>query len=194
MAVDRCIGKMLCGQCLAETANYRCTVCGLVTVCSIACGTKHDLLSHDVSAIANEIVPGVWISGVEALKDKRFMGKISAVVTAFPIDRVDEVELSRLLEGKSRLRVPIEDEKDAEIENYFESTAEFISRHVMQGHNVLVHCFKGLSRSVSLVIYYMVTRLGFSSVDLALSHIQKVRPEVHPNSGFLRKLHAATGK
>lgn len=183
---------MLCCECLAETASYRCAVCGLVTVCSVACGTKHDLLSHDVSAVANEVAPGVWISGVEALKDKRFMSKISAVVTAFPMGRVDETELSRLLEGKSTLRVAIEDTKDAEIENYFESTAEFISRHVAQGHNVLVHCFKGLSRSVSLVIYYMVTRLGYRSVDVALSHIKKVRPSVHPNPGFLQKLHAAT--
>lgn len=183
---------MHCHQCHYEVAQFRCGDCGLIAVCSVECGAKHAEADHDTNSVANEIVPGVWISGVEPLRDPKFMTKIRAVVTAFPIGRVDEAELDRLLEGKSRMRAPIEDMPDVDIENYFEPTAEFISRHIAQGHNVLVHCFKGLSRSVSLVIYYMVTRLGFRSVDLALQHIKKIRPEVHPNWGFLRKLHQIT--
>jgi len=52
---------------------------------------------------------------------------------------------------------------------------EFIAKHVNSGRNVLVHCFAGISRSVSAVIAYMIKELGFTCSS-ALSHLSKRRP------------------
>jgi len=53
--------------------------------------------------------------------------------------------------------------------------------------NVLVHCNEGQSRSVSVIIYYMMTRHGYS-FDAALAHIRNIKSDARPNSAFERVL------
>ena len=50
----------------------------------------------------------------------------------------------------------------------------------------LVHCAKGASRSVSVVMAYLLSRhsVRFKSFDEALTHIRTVRPQAAPNIGF----------
>ena len=50
----------------------------------------------------------------------------------------------------------------------------------------LVHCAKGASRSVSVVMAYLLSRhsVRFKSFDEALRHIRTVRPQAAPNIGF----------
>jgi len=54
----------------------------------------------------------------------------------------------------------------------------------------LVHCAKGASRSVSVVMAYLMSRHSdkFKSFDEALSHIRTVRPQASPNIGFVLEL------
>ena len=54
----------------------------------------------------------------------------------------------------------------------------------------LVHCAKGASRSVSIVMAYLMSRHSdrFKSFDEALSHIRTVRPQASPNIGFALEL------
>lgn len=50
----------------------------------------------------------------------------------------------------------------------------------------LVHCAKGASRSVSVVIAYLLSRKSqeFKNFDEALEHVRTVRPQAMPNIGF----------
>lgn len=50
----------------------------------------------------------------------------------------------------------------------------------------LVHCARGASRSVSVVIAYMLSRhrSRFKSFDEALQHVRRVRTVASPNIGF----------
>ena len=50
----------------------------------------------------------------------------------------------------------------------------------------LVHCAKGESRSVSVIVAYLLIRHShtFSSFDEALLHVRTVRPQAMPNVGF----------
>lgn len=52
---------------------------------------------------------------------------------------------------------------------------------------LLVHCTKGRSRSVTIVVAYLMYRNGWS-VTQALSFVRQRRPEVDPNIGFLDAL------
>ncbi|KAL3826694.1 hypothetical protein ACHAXA_001217 [Cyclostephanos tholiformis] len=57
----------------------------------------------------------------------------------------------------------------------------------------LVHCAMGASRSVSVIVAYLLSRHShtFNTFDEALRHVRTVRPQAMPNSGFemeLRKL------
>lgn len=58
----------------------------------------------------------------------------------------------------------------------------------------LVHCFKGMSRSVSVIIAYLLSRHPdrFKTFDEALCHVRNERPVACPNVGFalaLRQFH-----
>ncbi len=55
----------------------------------------------------------------------------------------------------------------------------------------LVQCARGASRSVSIVIAYLLSRHGsrFKSFDDALHQVQRVRPVAQPNIGFSLTLH-----
>lgn len=54
----------------------------------------------------------------------------------------------------------------------------------------LVHCFKGMSRSVSVIIAYLLSRHSyrFKSFEEALQHVRNVRPIACPNVGFALSL------
>jgi len=54
---------------------------------------------------------------------------------------------------------------------------------------VLVHCFAGQSRSVALVLAYLVMERGLRQEE-ALALVRKARPGAAPNAGFMRQLGA----
>lgn len=49
------------------------------------------------------------------------------------------------------LQVRLADSKEADLESEFDMIFAFIRSHVLEGHNLLVHCIAGLSRSVAVV-------------------------------------------
>ncbi|XP_021291791.1 dual specificity protein phosphatase 1-like isoform X3 [Herrania umbratica] len=56
-----------------------------------------------------------------------------------------------------------------------------------QGGGVLVHCFVGKSRSVTIVVSYLMKKHGMS-VSQALELVKSKRPLAAPNSGFIQQL------
>ncbi len=84
--------------------------------------------------------------------------------------------------------VCIEDQEDENIAQYFESCYDFI----MQATGpVLVHCHAGMSRSATIVIYYLMRSLKLSYAD-AYSLCKTKRKCVGPNMAFIRQLQNAT--
>lgn len=53
--------------------------------------------------------------------------------------------------------------------------------------SVLVHCFAGVSRSVSIVVAYLIWKYRIP-VSEALFYIRKYRPISNPNEGFISQL------
>ena len=54
----------------------------------------------------------------------------------------------------------------------------------------LVHCAQGVSRSVSVIVAYLLSRHShtFNTFDEALQHLRTVRPQALPNGGFAMEL------
>lgn len=133
----------------------------------------------------------VYLGSVDALHDEGSLDHIDAVVSALG-ENYDNASIRRLVGAeRHHLRVTLWDERDADISQYFEPVAKWIRAQVGRNRHVLVHCVAGHSRSVSLLIYYMIRFGGFDSVDDALEHIQARRPTAHPNRGFMRQLYRA---
>ncbi|POS72855.1 hypothetical protein DHEL01_v208752 [Diaporthe helianthi] len=57
--------------------------------------------------------------------------------------------------NQGHLMIPLEDKANADLLEYFDQTNEFLQTHLREGHNILVHCKSGRSRSVAAVIAYL---------------------------------------
>jgi protein-tyrosine phosphatase len=83
------------------------------------------------------------------------------------------------------LRLAVADKAYANILETFEDAFAFIesAKHA----KVLVHCYQGISRSVTICCGYMMKYYGYSA-ESALKTIRLARPTALPNSGFLAAL------
>lgn len=85
------------------------------------------------------------------------------------------------------LQLNFADNDKTEIQQYFSETFEFISSALENSGIVYVHCAMGVSRSSSIVIAFLMKymKLDFNN---ALSIVERCRPIVQPNQGFIKQL------
>ena len=67
----------------------------------------------------------------------------------------------------------------------FEIAYKYIKRH--SENNILIHCAAGMSRSASLVIFYIMKEKKWD-YDTCLNYTRERRPVVWPNEGFEEQL------
>jgi protein-tyrosine phosphatase len=82
--------------------------------------------------------------------------------------------------------IKIEDYPEAQILPHFETAFEFINEG-MQSGCVLVHCNAGVSRSVTVVVAYLMKTKNMS-LKQALDLVKTKRPTMCPNEGFQTQL------
>ncbi|KDP40107.1 hypothetical protein JCGZ_02105 [Jatropha curcas] len=83
--------------------------------------------------------------------------------------------------------IGVADKEDTNLIQYFDECFNFIEEAKRQGGGVLVHCFVGRSRSVTVVVAYLMRKHGMS-LSQALQHVKSRRPQASPNSGFILQL------
>lgn len=85
-------------------------------------------------------------------------------------------------------KYPIDDDAiDGSFEQYVTTAVETIDHYVKTGNIVYVHCVHGVSRSVSIVIYYLMIYHNMS-FDSAYSKILFLRPSISPHNNFVRHI------
>lgn len=193
---------MECAYCQVKEAKRLCGACGFVPYCGEECAEKdwfnHGIEAHLISAemepenVADQVWPGIWIGGVKALSLNTLdtLG-IGAVVTAMHYETKKkgiEKMLVKRIGDRPHLRVKWYDSPDQELTlPELCRAASFIDQFISKG--VLVHCWAGHSRSVTVVLFYLMKKTGrFKTVADALAYIQKTRIYASPNSGFLAQL------
>lgn len=85
------------------------------------------------------------------------------------------------------LKLELLDTADAKLAPHTKSTVSFLSRAENLHGRVLVHCKSGVSRSVSMVLIYLMSRHKVPLRD-AYEHIRALRPYIAPNEGFKLQL------
>lgn len=135
-----------------------------------------------------QIVLGLYIGNVEAASDLGLLMRlrITGIVNAakelpnyFPY-RFHYISMNYDDISKQRLN------KDA-----LERAYDFIWNELDQGGAVLVHCHAGVSRSASIVLYYLMMQYGLD-FDQALNYVRRVRgyTKANPNPSFAAQLRA----
>lgn len=82
-------------------------------------------------------------------------------------------------------KIELYDNDQADIEKYLEESYEFIKQN--KDKKIFIHCKMGASRSVSILLYYMIKEHGMK-LDDALKMIKEKRMIVNPNSRFVAML------
>eukprot|EP00889_Picochlorum_renovo_P002419 jgi/Picre1/29449/NNA_004837.t1 len=86
------------------------------------------------------------------------------------------------------LRLPLRDDEDEPIWDYFEEAAQFIQKSIDQkDKKILVHCHAGQSRSCALVIAWLILKRNLTLKDSVIL-VQQARPQAAPNSGYMNAL------
>ena len=107
---------------------------------------------------------------------------IKAVITAAKGRQID-ISKSKI---QKYLYLEIEDFEDFDIERYFDQTFQFIE-NARSFSNVLIHCHIGASRSVAIVMAYLIRKYHYQLAQI-YGIIKRKRSKIEPNPGFIRQL------
>jgi hypothetical protein len=84
------------------------------------------------------------------------------------------------------LRLAFDDIPTLDLTPFFEQSVAFIEKNKDHG-KILVHCTKGVSRSASVVLYYLMF-ITNKTLKESFTFLAKKRPIIHPNLGFFLQL------
>jgi len=153
-------------------------------VSSVSAGRQHEREKFDLSQ-ASEIKPWLFLGGQEIAKQKDYLkGKgITHILNcaSHVCENYNEGEFTYVRP------IDLSDSCTEEIGNFlFQAIAEIEEVRLNQG-KIFVHCQKGISRSATLVIAYL---MWFDDVDeiAAFQMAKKIRNIVNPNFGFFAEL------
>lgn len=85
------------------------------------------------------------------------------------------------------LNIPLWDSEYTKVEKHLDKTNEFITKSNKDGSKVLVHCGAGMSRSVTIVLAYLIMHYKYT-FSKAIALMKEKRPQVCPNQGFRKQM------
>uniref|UniRef100_A0A914ERB0 Protein-tyrosine-phosphatase n=1 Tax=Acrobeloides nanus TaxID=290746 RepID=A0A914ERB0_9BILA len=130
----------------------------------------------------SEINDHLYLSGAGVLRPEKIrQKKITCVIN------VTTEEPNAYLPGIDYVKIRIEDNPYAKLDNYFDMVADRIKSVKDRGGRTLVHCVAGVSRSASLTIIYLV-KYERMSLRQAYHYVKSARPIIRPNVGFWKQM------
>ncbi|KAM8720058.1 hypothetical protein ACLKA7_006158 [Drosophila subpalustris] len=153
--------------------------------------------AHDSGTLTREDFDGGPVS-IDEVETGLFLGNLTAAthmetIKSFKITHIltlDSVPLPQHIVDTSFLTtkyVQISDMPREDILQHLEACVDFIGNALEQQHNVLVHCYFGVSRSSSAVIAYIMKRHNLD-YQPAFELVKAKRRFVQPNAGFVAQL------
>ncbi|XP_040403968.1 dual specificity protein phosphatase 22 isoform X1 [Cygnus olor] len=132
--------------------------------------------------VETAILPGLFIGNFKDARDVEQLSKnnITHILSIHDSARP-------MLEGVKYLCIPAADSPSQNLARHFRESIKFIHECRLKGEGCLVHCLAGVSRSVTLVVAYIMTITDFGWED-ALSVVRAARSCANPNMGFQRQL------
>ncbi len=132
----------------------------------------------------DELLPGVYISGVTALR----VEQLRPLELQCVINCTQEVpNLHWLAPHVERVKLWLDDTDQTQIAPFLHMVSDRIEFTCHSGDHVLVHCVAGVSRSAAFCLAYLL-KYQCRSLREAFHWLAAKRPLVRPNLGFWRQL------
>lgn len=139
-----------------------------------------------------------WIStefNITKVTDNLF---ISDIATAFNKEELKNLGITHVLSTVLGLEpafpddfdyknIYLRDIPDENIDKHFDECTDYIDKSIEAGGKVLVHCIKGVSRSATIIIAYLMNKKGLS-FDEAFKIVKNERKCANPNKGYVNQL------
>jgi protein-tyrosine phosphatase len=147
----------------------------------------------------SHIYKNIYISDIEhALNiNELITNKINAVLYLGTHNKAPSILNKYQTNNISHKFLKISDTCDSNITECFEPAWNYINEQIKNGCNILIHCKMGISRSPTIVAYYLTRKMhehminkGFVEpvLDDVLTLIKMNRPCSHPNKYFIQQL------
>jgi len=140
------------------------------------------LLLGEMGNGMNKILPGLYLGCINDAQDALQLKSKSITHVLSIHDRHHEP-----IRDKVHLCLYAVDADNQNLSQYFSQCNAFIHQARVSGGNVLVHCLAGVSRSVTLVIAYLMTVSDLTWHE-ALCAVRSARACANPNIGFQQQL------
>jgi len=134
-------------------------------------------MTHNYDNDFNEILPGIYLGGYEAIFGKEFKKlNIKCIISMTP-----EEETPYKLSDISCYRFPITSKNTIdEIKYKILECVEIMNSH----KNIYIHCYEGVSRSAICVLYYIYKLLNKNIIE-SYEILKKKRNSVNPNEKMI---------
>lgn len=131
----------------------------------------------------SQITPQIYVGGIQEASSKEWLEShgISHILNA-----AMEVDIF-FPDDYKYLHLQLNDVPGQNLYPSFEKAYKFILDGIERGGTVLVHCFAGISRSVSMLSYFLMKSDQRTFAEV-LKFIQSRRPIANPNPGFAFQL------
>ncbi len=127
----------------------------------------------------NLIENGLYLSDWKAASNLYFLENME-INRIISLGNEQEFEKYIFHDNIEYLKIVVDDTLEEDISKHFQICNEFIGR--IKG-NILVHCHKGVSRSATIIIAYLMSKnISFSE---AYNQVKKARFCIKPNENFL---------
>ena len=131
-------------------------------------------MENDSIICINHIIDNLYASSKEIAEDINILNQNNITTIISLNNQSFEYPLTM-----THYRFDTEDNPNFNMKEYY----DIIYNIIIKSNNVLVHCDAGVSRTGSIIIYYLMSKYNIS-YDEALEYALSKRPSISPNNGF----------
>ncbi|XP_053722261.1 dual specificity phosphatase 29-like [Synchiropus splendidus] len=137
----------------------------------------------------NKIWPNLYIGDATTAQNKRLLEGLGVTHVVNAADGAQHISTGPQFYQDTNIKyhgVEASDSKDFNLRPFFSGTTEFINDALKENGTVLVHCARGISRSATLVLAFLMIKEHLTLLE-AVQTVRRHR-NILPNAGFLEQL------
>ena len=150
--------------------------------------------------IFDKITKNIYLGDIVAASDKTTIKDIDVIINLVS-DKYNSLNLNqRYYNSYNSLNLhcrrhiqyfdfPIDDNRNNSIDKLFEHTNEIINSSVESNKKILIHCYNGVSRSVSILLAYFISKnITLKEAINTIKNNRTSKQYTRPNIGFMKQL------